>query len=107
MPSDEEHVILVAFHVHAHSRPDAHDTLMEGFREMGPCGDDNPFGLEAWWVAEDDRRDGSDNNSAVFVHPGAQQAAVHILHEMCLSGTCNLDQGTYGLADSRFDGTEV
>jgi hypothetical protein len=31
--------------------------------------------LECWWVAEDDRHDGSDNDSAVFVNYGSQQDA--------------------------------
>jgi hypothetical protein len=46
--------------------------------------------LECWWVAEDDRRDGSDNDSAVFVNPGAQHAASFLLHEEGLTPSCNV-----------------
>ena len=35
--------------------------------------------MECWWIAEDDRRDGSDNDSAVFVHPGKQMEAYRLL----------------------------
>lgn len=37
--------------------------------------------LESWWVAEDDREDGSDCDSAVFVHPGQQDTAQKLLNE--------------------------
>lgn len=31
--------------------------------------------LDSWWIAEDDRPDGSDNDSAVFVSMGEQKSA--------------------------------
>ena len=34
--------------------------------------------VQEWWIAEDDRRDGSDNDSAVFVPFGTQHAAGRI-----------------------------
>jgi hypothetical protein len=37
--------------------------------------------IEAWWIAEDDRHDGSDLDSAVFVPPGRQAAAQGLLEE--------------------------
>lgn len=45
--------------------------------------------LECWWLAEDDRIDGSDNDSAVFVHPGAQKAAFDLLYAAGLTAECN------------------
>jgi hypothetical protein len=44
-------------------------------------------------VAEDDRRDGSDCDSAVFVEPGNQRAAVEVLHRLRMTPSCNLMQG--------------
>lgn len=36
-------------------------------------------GIDCWWIAEDDRIDGSDNDSAIFVPWGAQaDAASHL-----------------------------
>jgi hypothetical protein len=52
--------------------------------------EDGTFHEICWWVAEDDRDDGSDNDSAVFVHPGAQQEAAEALHSLGLTGRCNL-----------------
>lgn len=96
----DEHVILVAFQVRAgdeglenESRADVMGSLMEGLKELGPLGTDNVFGVECWWVAEDDRTDGSDNDSAVFVHPGKQKDAVSILHDHGCTAECNLNQG--------------
>lgn len=63
-----EHVILVAFDVLAYSREQAHQRLLEALGRP----DNNP--IESWWVAEDDRTDGSDNDSAVFVPFGEQEA---------------------------------
>lgn len=70
---DEEHIILVAFEVNAHSRRQAHTRLMEHL------GSPDHVSVGAWWVAEDDRRDGSDNDSAVFVHPGMKGPALALL----------------------------
>ena len=45
--------------------------------------------IECWWVAEDDRKDGSDNDSAVFVSPGYQQAAFDLLRWSGMTSDCN------------------
>lgn len=59
------HVILVAFAIYAPSRVDAHRRLM---RMLPRPAEDGYLGtLDSWWVAENDRIDGSDNDSAVFV----------------------------------------
>lgn len=78
-----EHVILVALDVVAPDRPIAHRTVTTQLQRV-PLGA-GPFQADAyvdsWWVAEDDRTDGSDNDSAVFVPMGSQPAASRLLHE--------------------------
>lgn len=66
-----EDVFLVAFGVHgSRNRDDAQDLLMAELKRRLPLGP-GPFRavayVEEWWVAEHDRRDGSDNDSAQFV----------------------------------------
>lgn len=88
-----EHVILVAFQVTADSREEAEQSLLMVLpRPKGlPRGDMPGHGfLECWWVAEDDRHDGSDNDSAVFVHPGAARVASALLFKAGLTNGCNL-----------------
>lgn len=63
-----EHVILVACVVEADTRDAAQDVVMALL----------PF--NEWWIAEDDRRDGSDNDSAVFVPQGSQQSYADAIH---------------------------
>jgi hypothetical protein len=36
-------------------------------------------GIDCWWIAEDDRHDGSDNDSAIFIPRGAQQDMAHVV----------------------------
>lgn len=66
-----EDVFLVAFGVSgAASRDAAQDLLMAELQSRLPLGA-GPLNatayVEEWWVAENDRRDGSDNRSATFV----------------------------------------
>lgn len=56
-----EHVILVAVNIAAPTRQEAVSSLGSFLS-----------GVPEWWVAEDDRTDGSDNDSAVFVPYGKQ-----------------------------------
>lgn len=72
----DEKVILVAFVVDAESEAEAEDYLRE---VVLPA--DYPAGLEGWWVAEDGRAEGSDNDSAVFVPKGRQAEAYDILRK--------------------------
>jgi hypothetical protein len=69
-----EHVILVAFVVEADDRETAHAWLLEALPRPS-----EETHVESWWVAEDDRTDGSDNDSAVFVKPGTQGTAFEVL----------------------------
>lgn len=85
MPHIEEHVILVAVQVSCgtedNSRTQAMAQVMEALKEVGPLGPNNIYGIESWWIAEDDRIDGSDCDSAVFVNPGGQNQASRVLHD--------------------------
>lgn len=65
-----EHVILVAITVEADTRERAL-TLVERFI---PRTSEANY-VEDWWVATDDRLDGSDRDSAVFVKAGLQADA--------------------------------
>lgn len=72
-----EHVILVAVHLTAPSRLDAQRAVLDLLPEVG---DSTPRAtVESWWIAEDDRVDGSDCDSAVFVSPTHQAAARDLL----------------------------
>jgi hypothetical protein len=58
------HTILVAFAVNAETREEAQRILMERLpRPEGDC----HKAIDCWWIAENDRIDGSDNDSATFV----------------------------------------
>lgn len=62
---ETEHVILVAIEVMGRGRYEAHDVAMSMLDDARKR---LPEGREvSWWVAEDDRLDGSDCDSAVFV----------------------------------------
>ena len=67
-PPMDDHVIVVGFEVAGNSRAEAQRALMERL----PSGGEDV--LVGWWIAEDDRVDGTDNDSAVFVPKGSQQA---------------------------------
>lgn len=76
--TEREHVILVAFEVNGTTREQAerklHERLVPVLRSR-----DALSPVESWWVAEDERFDGSDCDSAVFVKPGKQEQAVAVL----------------------------
>lgn len=59
------HTILVAVEISAPTADQAEEWLAERLR--------HGIGYHAvWWIAEDDRHDGSDNDSAIFVPMGSQ-----------------------------------
>jgi hypothetical protein len=76
--SESVNTFLVAFAVTGYgTRKEAEEALLMSL----PCA--SGYGtedrkeydwLDCWWVAEDDRHDGSDNDSAVFVPPAQQSA---------------------------------
>ena len=75
-PPNDEHVILVGFEVAGNSRADAQADL------LALLGRPDGQRMIAYWIAEDDRVDGTDNNSAVFVPKGSQQASSLALDRM-------------------------
>lgn len=82
----DEHIILVAFQVPADTRQEAAERLLPALQPV--IGEEGP--AECWWQAEDDRIDGSDNDSAIFVHPGTQEGAARLLHHHGLTGKHNI-----------------
>ena len=82
MTQKHEHVILVAVTVEATSRREAHEAVMAAMPTPGQ-------GVQSWWVAEDDRLDGSDNDSAVFCDKGEQAVAFEFLHDEAISADHN------------------
>lgn len=72
MPATTNHVILVAVDIMATSRHEAMTHLMTMLQSTGTLGPNHPHAMDSWWIAEDDRTDNSDNDSAVFVALGTQ-----------------------------------
>lgn len=83
--SREPFVVLVAFEVNGSDRQDAIEALVADLSVPGIAGFTPPF-----WVAEDDRTDGSDRDSAVFVTPGCQHAASELLAQHGLTARWNV-----------------
>lgn len=84
-----ERVVLVAFHTDSDTAEHGQRVVMhllDGLIEK------SEGTLIAWWVAEDERYDGSDNDSAVFVHKGMQHKAHAILEKLGLTGIWNRRQ---------------
>lgn len=80
-----QQTVLVAFCVDGNTQEAAQNTLLP-LLPRAEQGD----GLQAWWIAEDARIDGSDHPSAVFVNPDQQWLASRILHAYGLTDTCNV-----------------
>lgn len=84
MSASTEHVILIAMHVSAPNRQAAQNWLLT---HLPSTRDPKNFGaLDSWWIAEDDRVDGSDNGSAVFVKAGQTEEAYDVLEAAGLTG---------------------
>lgn len=74
-------VLLVAFDISGPSARETHQWLMDNMPSTGLGGDTDEIYLDAWWVANDERFDRSDTDSAVFVHKGYQGQARNLLRE--------------------------
>lgn len=83
------HVILVAFTVRGDSIETAHHALTT--RLPRPYDDGSP--IQEWWVAEDQRFDGSDNDAAVFVPNGMTQFEAYTLLDAWASVRLTMQQG--------------
>lgn len=70
------HTVLVAFVVNATSHEEAQRRLIG--RLPDPAADCHEV-IDCWWIADDRRIDGNDNDSAVFVPFGTQDSAVKTL----------------------------
>lgn len=68
-----EHTFLVAVTITGGTRAAAEEHL----HTVLPAHDTNR--VESWWVAEDDRADGSDNDAAVFVPQCMTQAEADVV----------------------------
>jgi hypothetical protein len=79
--------MLVAFEVYGGTREEAEAALTP---QLQPVLASNGGPAECWWVAEDDRHDGSDNDSAVFVTMGMQPEASSALFQAGLTAPWNI-----------------
>ena len=93
----QETVVLAAFSVYGTDTRDAQHNLQGRLRPLLMSQDDRSP-IECWWIAEDNRDDGSDNDSAVFVKPGAQTLASKLLMLAGLTWNHNVFD-----ADNRFE----
>jgi hypothetical protein len=76
MSDEREHVFMVALVVRGpHERASAEWQMHAGLASVMAS-----EYIAEWWVCEDDRRDGSDNDSAVFVPKGTQVAWTEVIH---------------------------
>jgi len=84
-PSQGFHdVIMVAFDLRGRSAKDVHYWLQERMPNGDSDYEDGNRGeirLDSWWVANDERFDGSDCDSAVFVSMGKQAEARALLRQ--------------------------
>jgi hypothetical protein len=100
---NNHHIFLVAFDVRASSRKEAEAHLTHCLPVPGDPVDSTvliknrhgvPYPETHWidkmWVAEDDRRDGSDGDSAVFCDLGAQHRASCYLYMSAISDRSNV-----------------
>jgi hypothetical protein len=108
----QEEVILIAIQATGEDREDIMRNVMAVLPHSGDprpgmgLGTDSDFGIECWWIAEDDRSDGSDCDSAIFVHKGLQRFASKILAAFDFTGKGNITP--MGRNDkNNFDGEQV
>lgn len=88
LEDQNEHTFLVAFSVYGETREEAELALHGELLEHPVSATDSP--IESWWVAEDDRRDGSDRDSAVFVAKGGQANASRLMEREMASASWNI-----------------
>jgi len=86
----EAQIIVVAFVVAGDTR-EASETALLPLLDLITGGP-----VEEHWVAEDDRRDESDEDSVVFCAPGSQVASSALLHAHGLTEQYNVIQPRVG-----------
>jgi hypothetical protein len=85
--------ILVAFQVTGQmTRTEAMQLIMRSMPMINTGIPEAESQIECWWLAEDDRIDGSDNSSAVFCTPGFQPDARIVLDLHGMSGEPDYEQ---------------
>jgi hypothetical protein len=73
-------VLMVAFDLRGSNAKSVHEWLHEQMPKPGiHPGHSADIDLDSWWVANDQRFDRSDCDSAVFVTPGCQEEARKLL----------------------------
>lgn len=85
---EEEHVILVAVTAYGESWREAEAKVISALEARPTLIQD--LGVLSWWIADDRRTDGSDNDSAIFVKPGATVRAAQLLESAELTDAVNI-----------------
>lgn len=81
-PAEFHDVLMVAFDIRGLTAQRAQEWLMDGLPDPGKYKFyDGDLVLDSWWFANDERFDGSDTDSAVFVRKGCQKQARKLLRE--------------------------
>lgn len=81
-PDGFHDVLLVAFDVRGKTALEVHNWLESQMPYADTFyGENEDIYVDSWWVANDERFDGSDTASAVFVPKGDQEAAREVLRE--------------------------
>jgi hypothetical protein len=75
------------------------------FLALSPFAPDKEEGqIDSWWIAEDDRHDGSDLDSAIFVPRGAQSDMAHVIRQHIESRTDAWNEDGYPYAETDLAG---
>ena len=85
----------------AHTHAEVEQFLLASTR--GPEAEERT--IDCWWVAEDDRTDGSDNDSAIFVPRGAQSTLSDVVDQWFEHNQQRFDEDGYDFADTDVSGT--
>lgn len=86
--------------VAAETHKDVQDFLKAS--TLGPRSDHDI--IDCWWVAEDDREDGSDNDSAIFIPRGAQEDMYSLISQYFDAHKEEWDEEGYPYADTDVSG---
>lgn len=79
---------------------DVHDFLLAS--PKGPNSEDAV--IDSWWIAEDDRQDRSDNDSAIFVPRGAQMDFASLRDQYIEAHTQEWEEDGYPYSETDVSG---
>src|SRR5690606_32450030 len=88
----------------APSEADVQKFLLASPYGPGSEGGPDAARIDSWWIAEDDRRDGSDLDSAVFVPRGAQADVAELIRQWIESNADRWNEEGYPYADTDVSG---